>query len=98
LEWINPLLATLYNQLIQSFPENLAALTDPADLELVDLWAGTTEIFLAEHLTVREILAGIFEFFTEYIPRYLHSYVLARLSSPSQHKLFSTLVVLSFDR
>jgi len=98
LEWINPLLATLYNQLIQSFPENLAALTDPADLELVDLWAGTTEIFLAECLTLKETLAGIFEFFTEYIPRYLHSYVLARLSPPSQHKLFSTLVVLSFDR
>jgi hypothetical protein len=96
-DWINPLLVTLYNQLIQNFNENQTLLTDQSDLELVDLWSGTTELFLAEHLTMRETFAGIFEFFNEYIPQYLHSYVLTRLSSKSRHKLFSTLAVLAIN-
>jgi hypothetical protein len=96
-DWINPLLVSLYNQLIQNFNENPTLLTDHSDLELVDLWSRTTELFLAENLTMRETLAGIFEFFTEHIPQYLHSYVLTSLSHSSRHKLFSTLAVLAIN-
>ena len=42
-DWIKSLLDTLYNNLIQSFNENLVLLTDSADLAIVDLWAGVTE-------------------------------------------------------
>ena len=96
-DWINPLLDTLYNQLIQDFNENLAVLTDSSDLEIVDLWAGVTNLFLAEEIPIKETLAGIFEFFSEHIPNYLHSYVLARLSEAARHKLFSNLVVLAVN-
>jgi len=96
LDWINPLLDTLYNQLIQDFNENLVSLTDSSDLEVVDLWAGTTELFLAEEIPIKETLAGIVEFFAEHIPNYLHSHVLARLSADARYKLFSTLAVLAF--
>jgi hypothetical protein len=95
-DWIKPLLDSLYNQLIHSFNEKLVLLTDSADLEIVDLWAGVTELFLAENLPIKETLAGIFEFFAQHIPRYLHDYVLARLSAQARHKLFSTLAVLAF--
>ena len=97
LDWINPLLDTLYNQLIQNFNENLVSLTDSSDLEIVALWAGTTELFLAEEISIKQTLAGIFEFFAEHIPNYLHSHVLARLSAESRHKLFSTLAVLAIN-
>jgi hypothetical protein len=93
-DWINSLLVSLYNQLIQSFNENLAPITDSQDLAIVDLWAGTTELFLNEDIPIKESLAGIFEFFSEYIPTYLHSYVLARLSNHARYKLFSNLVLL----
>jgi len=96
-DWINPLLVNLYNQLIQKFNENPALLNDHSDLELVDLWAKTTEIFLSEHLTMKETFSGICEFFTEHIPQYLHSYVLTRLSHSSRHKLFSTLAILALN-
>jgi hypothetical protein len=82
--------------LIQSFNENLVLLTDSADLAIIDLWAGVTELFLAEHLPLKDALAGIIEFFAEHIPCYLHSYVLARLSAEARFKLFSTLAVLAF--
>jgi hypothetical protein len=95
-DWINPLLDNLYNQLIHSFNENLASLTDQRDLEIVDLWAGVTELFLTEEIPIKETLAGIFEFFAEHIPLYLHSYVLARLSGDARHKLFSNLALLVF--
>ena len=36
-DWIKPLLDTLYNNLIQSFNENLVLLTDSADLAISDL-------------------------------------------------------------
>ena len=94
--WIKPLLDSLYNQLIQSFNENLALLTDSTDLAIVNLWAGATELFLAEDLPIKDTLTGIFEFFAEQIPRYLHDYVLARLSAQARHKLFATLAVLAF--
>ncbi|MEA5477838.1 hypothetical protein VB774_09415 [Pseudanabaena galeata UHCC 0370] len=93
-EWIKPLLDTLYNQLIHSFNENLSLLTDPADLAIVELWASVTELFLVEEIPIKETLAGIFEFFAEHIPLYLHTYVLVRLSDNARHKLFSTLAVL----
>jgi chorismate synthase len=80
--------------LIHSFNENLVPLTDSVDLAIVDLWAGVTELFLAENLSIKDSLAGIIEFFAEHIPRYLHDYVLARLSAYARHKLFSTLAVL----
>ena len=94
-DWIKPLLDSLYNQLIHSFNENLSLLTDLADLEIVNLWAGITELLLAEEIPIKETLAGIFEFFAEHIPLYLHTYVLVRLSDNARHKLFSTLAVLS---
>jgi hypothetical protein len=81
--------------LIQSFNENLVLLTDSADLAIVDLLAGVTELFLAEHLPLKHLLAGIIEFFVEHIPCYLHSYVLARLSADARHKLFSNLAVFA---
>jgi hypothetical protein len=87
-DWSKPLLDTLYNQLIHIFNENLVLLTDSADLEIVDL--------LAEEIPIKETLAGIIEFFAEYIPNYLHSYVLTRLSAEARFKLFSTLAVLAF--
>ncbi|MEA5489934.1 hypothetical protein, partial [Pseudanabaena sp. CCNP1317] len=96
-DWIKPLLDTLYNQLIHSFNENLVLLTDSADLAIVDLWVGTTELFLAEEIPIKETLTGIFEFFAQHIPRYLHDYVLARLSAQARHKLFSTLAVLAVN-
>jgi len=96
-DWINPLLDTLYNNLIHCFNENLVSLSDSQDLEIVDLWAGVTEVFLAEEIPIKETLAGIFEFFVEHIPRYLHSYVLARLSDNARHKLFSNLAVLAIN-
>jgi len=40
-------------------------------------------------------LAGIFEFFAEHIPTYLHDYVLARLSVQSRQKLLSNLALLA---
>ncbi|MEA5480506.1 hypothetical protein VB774_22965, partial [Pseudanabaena galeata UHCC 0370] len=86
-----------YNQLIHSFNENLVLLTDYADLEIVDLWVGTTELFLAEEIPIKETLAGIFEFFAEHIPNYLHSHVLARLSDAARHKLFSNLALLAVN-
>ena len=96
-DWINPLLDTLYNQLIQNFNENSVSLTDSQDLAIVDLWAGVTNLFLAEEIPIKETLAGIFEFFAEHIPNYLHSYVLARLSEAARHKLFSNLAVLAVN-
>ncbi len=94
-DWIKPLLDTLYNQLIQCPKENLVFLTDSVDLEIVDLWSSVTELFLTQDLAIKDTLAGIFEFFTEHIPLYLHSYVLTRLSSSARYKLFSSLSVLS---
>ena len=96
LDWIKPLLDSLYNQLIHSFNENLVPLTDSVDLAIVDLWAGVTELFFAEEIPLKDTLAGIFEFFAEHIPNYLHGYVLAKLSVQARHKLFSTLAVLAF--
>ena len=81
--------------MIHSFNENLVLLTDSADLAIVDLWAGVTELFLNENLPIKDTLTGIFEFFTEHIPHYLHDYVLARLSAEARHKLFSTLAVFA---
>lgn len=69
----------------------MVLLTDSADLEIVDLWAGATELFFAEEIPIKETLAGIIEFFAEHIPNYLHSYVLTRLSAEARFKLFSTL-------
>jgi hypothetical protein len=94
-DWIKLLLDSLYNNLIQCSKENLVLIPDPADLEIVDLWTGVTELFLTEEIPIKETLAGIFEFFTEHIPLYLHSYVLTRLSSSARYKLFSSLSVLS---
>jgi hypothetical protein len=94
LDWIKPLLDSLYNQLIQNFNENLVPLSDSSDLEIVELWAGTTELFLAEEIPIKETLTGLFEFFAEHIPNYLHSHVLTRLSAEARHKLFSNLAVL----
>jgi hypothetical protein len=82
--------------LIHSFNESLVSLTDSQDLEIVDLWVGTTELFLAEEIPIKETLAGIFEFFAEHIPLYLHSHVISMLSDNARHKLFSTLAVLAF--
>ncbi len=95
-DWINPLLDSLYNQLIHSFNESLFVLTDSQDLAIVDLWVRTIELFLAEEIPLKETLTGIFEFFSEHIPNYLHCHVLARLSAQAQHKLFSSLAVLAF--
>ncbi|TYQ30532.1 hypothetical protein PseudUWO310_08405 [Pseudanabaena sp. UWO310] len=95
-DWIKLLLDNLYNQLIHSFNEKLHSFTEPSDLELVDLWAGVTGLFLTENLPIKDTLVGIFEFFAEHIPLYLHSHVLARLSAEARHKLFSNLAVLAF--
>jgi len=51
-------------------------------------------VFLAEQIPIKEVLAGVFEFFAEHIPNYLHCHVLARLSVDARHKLFSNLAVL----
>jgi hypothetical protein len=95
-DWINSLLDSLYNQLIHSFNENLFVLNDSQDLAIVDFWVGATELFLAEEISIKETLAGIFEFFAEHIPLYLHSHAISRLSDNARHKLFSTLAVLAF--
>jgi hypothetical protein len=42
-------------------------------------------LFLTENLPIKETLAGVFEFFAEHIPNYLHSHVLARLSAEARH-------------
>jgi hypothetical protein len=81
--------------LIQSFNENLVLLTDSADLVIVDLWDGVTELFLSENIPIKEPLTGIFEFFAEHIPLYLHSYVLERLSSEARSCLFPVIVLLA---
>ena len=96
-DWIKPLLDSLYNQLIHSFNENLVLLTDSNDLAIADLWAGVTELFLAEEIPIKETLAGIFEFFNQHIPRYLHTYILARLSADARLKLFSNLAVFAVN-
>ena len=96
-DWIKLLLDNLYNQLIHCPNENLVLLTDSSDLEIVDLWAGVTNLFLAEEIPIKETLAGIFEFFAEHIPNYLHGYVLARLSDAARHKLFSNLALLAVN-
>uniref|UniRef100_UPI000A6F7F73 hypothetical protein n=1 Tax=Pseudanabaena sp. 'Roaring Creek' TaxID=1681830 RepID=UPI000A6F7F73 len=93
-DWIKPLLDNLYNQLIHSFNEKLHSLTEPSDLGLVDLWAGVTELFLSDNLPIKDTFVGVFEFFSEHIPIYLHSHVLASLSNHARHRLFSTLAVL----
>ncbi|MFM7602271.1 MAG: hypothetical protein ACKO7R_13910 [Pseudanabaena sp.] len=98
LDWINSLLDSLYNQLIHSFNESLVTLTDSQDLAIIDLWVGATELFLAEDIPIKETLAGIFEFFTEHIPLYLHNHVLARLSDNARYKLFVTLVAPYFSQ
>jgi hypothetical protein len=64
-------------------------------LLIVDLWACVTQLFLRENLPIKETLAGIFEFFAQHIPRYLHDYVLTRLSAQARHRLFSTLAVFA---
>ena len=97
-DWIKPLLDSLYNQLIHSFNENVVLLTDSNDLAIADLWSEVTELFLAEEIPIKETLAGIFEFFNQHIPRYLHTYVLARLSVDARQKLFSTLIVFAFEK
>ncbi len=94
-DWINSLLVSLYNQLIHCFNENLAPINDSQNLAMVDLWSGSTELFLNEDIPIKESLAGIFEFFAEHIPTYLHSHVLARLSNHARQKLFSSLVLLA---
>lgn len=76
--------------------ENLVLLTDSADLEIAVLWAGATELFLAEEIPIKETLTGIFEFFIEHIPNYLHSHVLTRLSAGVRFKMSSTMAVLAF--
>jgi len=94
-EWIKPLLNALYNKLIQDFNENLAPLTDQSDLEAVESLTGMTEFFLTYDLTLKESLACLFEFFSQHIPRYLHDYVLAKLSTTALDKLFSALAVVA---
>jgi hypothetical protein len=94
-EWIKPLLNALYNKLIQDFSENLAPLTDQSDLDAVESLAGMTEFFLTYDLTLKETLACLFEFFAQHIPRYLHDYVLAKLSTTALDKLFSSLAVVA---
>jgi hypothetical protein len=81
--------------LIQDFNENLAPLTDQSDLDAVESLTGMTEFFLTYDLTLKESLAGIFEFFAQHIPRYLHNYVLARLSTAALDRLFSALAVVA---
>lgn len=93
-DWINPLLDNLYNNLIQSFNENLATLIDSQDLEAVELWAGVIEFFLTDDLPIKEVLTGIFEFFADAVPRYLHDLVLMRLSAAARYRLFSALAVV----
>jgi hypothetical protein len=94
-DWIKPLLESLYNKLIQDFNENLVPLTEQSDLDAVDSLTGIVELFLTYDLSLKDALAGIFEFFSQHIPRYLHNYVLARLSNSALDRLFSALAVFS---
>ena len=86
---------SLYNKLIQDFNENLVPLTERSDLDAVESLTGMTEFFLTYDLTLKETLACLFEFFAQHIPRYLHDYVLAKLSTSALDKLFSALAVVA---
>jgi hypothetical protein len=94
-DWIKPLLETLYNQLIQNFPENLSSLTTQADLDTVEFWAGVSEQFLTDSVTIKSTLAGIVEFFAQSIPQHLHMYILEKLSTAARHRLFSALALVA---
>ena len=103
--WINSLLRTIYSNLIQNLDENpnnkLDAsqhfLNDPSDRYLVEFWSGATETLLADPVPMRSTLAGVIEFFGQYIPQYLHRFIFERLSSPSRNLLFSSLAALTIS-
>jgi|JFJP01.1.fsa_nt_gi hypothetical protein len=102
-KWINPLLRTIYSNLIQNLNENpnnnldscQNILNDPSDRYLVEFWAGETENLLADPVPIRSTLAGLMEFFGQYIPQYLHRFIFERLSPPSRNLLFSNLAALA---
>ena len=93
-DWINPLLMSLYNQLIQDFNENLVVLTDQQDLAMVEFWASATERLLLAKKSIRDTISEIVAFFADNIPRYLHDYVLAKLSPPSKQHLFVAIALI----
>ncbi|BBC26867.1 hypothetical protein [Pseudanabaena sp. ABRG5-3] len=94
-DWINSLLSNLYSNLIQNLNENAPLTTEllpeTTDLTLIEFWVGVSERLLLDTAPVRDLLAGIFEFFNHHIPQYLHRQVLDRLSQPAQETLFATL-------
>jgi hypothetical protein len=98
-DWINSLLSFLYSELIQNFtekaPPNLEDTLSAEELSQVELWAGASERLLLDRVSARELLGGIFEFFDRYIPRYLHLYIVDRLSLEAKNVLFSSLALLT---
>ena len=98
-KWINPLLKSLYSNLIQDLNENAdlstETLPEQSDLDLVKFWTGATERFLADDVSINSTLECIIEFFAEHIPQYLHHFVVKRLSVQARSHLFSTLAVFA---
>jgi len=97
-EWIDPLLRFLYTNTIQDLNENADLSSerslDSSDQDLVNFWAGATERFLIDNAPVQSTLSGLIEFFAEYIPQYLHCFVVSKLSFIARNRLFTTLVFL----
>ncbi len=97
-EWIDPLLNFLYSNTIQNLTENIdlanARSLDSNDQELVEFWTGVTEKLLADNAPIQSTLAGIIEFFSAYIPQYLHHFIVAKLSFIARNWLFTTLAFL----
>ncbi|MFN5388855.1 MAG: hypothetical protein ACK5VA_12885 [Pseudanabaena sp.] len=94
-DWIDSLLKFLYSNPIQNLDENLDLQFIDAELEQINFWASVTERFLNDAMPMKTTLEGIFEFFAEHIPQYLHQSVVTKLSSNNSNRLFSVLAVIA---
>jgi hypothetical protein len=93
-DWINLLLKDLYNKMIHDFSEILPSLDDPQDLQQLEFWIGASEYLLREPATIGQTLAGVIEFFNDYISPHLYPYVIANLSPYALDRLLLVLSVV----
>ncbi len=94
-DWIDALLKFLYSNPIQNLDENLDLQFNDAELEQINFWTSVTERFLNDAMPMKTTLEGIFEFFAEHIPQYLHQSVVTKLSSNNSIRLFSVLALIA---
>ncbi len=65
------------------------------DQDLVEFWAGATEILLTDNAPIQSTLFGIIEFFAAYIPQEIHMWVTMALSNEMRLKLFGLIYAIT---